>query len=196
LAELKRGARVTSLSPCGRGCPSNRSRIYPRSENLLFQVGDSQLESARAGEGCETPSPHPDARSRSHRPSPTRGEGLRAFSNIFSLPRFCDRATCKRTEKCRGNAERCLALYSECVPIEAREFVVDLMTSRELGYSFEEAMRRDKEGARAFAAWTSVNTNHSSWPDLIRPSMKRLSKRSLSMDCRVKPGNDERSELR
>jgi hypothetical protein len=72
------------------------------------------------------------------------------------LPRFCDRASCKRAKACGGNAERCLALYSDCVPLEVREFVVDLMTSRELGYSFEEAMRRNEEGARAFAAWVSL----------------------------------------
>jgi len=36
---------------------------------------------------------------------------------------------------------------------EAREFAVDLMTSRELGYSFEEALRRDREGVKAFCSW-------------------------------------------
>jgi len=41
------------------------------------------------------------------------------------------------------------------VPLEVREFVIDLMNSRELGYSFEEAMRRDKEGARAFGEWNA-----------------------------------------
>jgi hypothetical protein len=41
------------------------------------------------------------------------------------------------------------------VPLEAREFVIDLMNSRELGFSFEEAQRRHREGARAFFAWTS-----------------------------------------
>lgn len=97
---------------------------------------------------------------RSHPPRQGEGEeesvldekssALRLLSNIFSLAQFCDRAACKRANECRGNAERCLTLYSECVPVEAREFIVDLMTSRELGYSFEEAMRRDKEGVRAF----------------------------------------------
>jgi hypothetical protein len=79
---------------------------------------------------------------------------FRLLSNIFSLSHFCDRAACKRAKECKGNAERCLALYSECVPLEAREFIVDLLTLRELGYSFEEAMRRDKEGAMAFAEWS------------------------------------------
>jgi len=78
---------------------------------------------------------------------------FRLVSNIFALSQFCDRAACRRAKRCRGEAERCLALYSECVPVAAREFIVDLMTSRELGYSFEEAMRRDREGAMAFAAW-------------------------------------------
>lgn len=81
-------------------------------------------------------------------------KSLRPVSNVFSLAHFCDRAACKRAKTCRGNGERCLALYSECVPREAREFVIDLMTSRELGYSFEEALRRDREGARAFAGWS------------------------------------------
>lgn len=82
-------------------------------------------------------------------------KSLPPVSNVFSLAHFCDRAACKRAKTCRGNGERCLALYSECVPREAREFVIDLMTSRELGYSFEEAMRRDREGAKAFAAWNN-----------------------------------------
>jgi hypothetical protein len=82
-------------------------------------------------------------------------DALRLLSNMFCLAQFCDRAACKRAGECRGNAERCLALYSECVALEAREFVVELMTSRELGYSFEEAMRRDKEGVKEFAAWIS-----------------------------------------
>ncbi len=102
---------------------------------------------------------------RSHPPRQGEGEeesvldekssALRLLSNIFSLSHFCDRAACKRAKECRGNAARCLTLYSECVPLEAREFVVDLMVSRELGYSFEEAMRRDREGVRAFAAWST-----------------------------------------
>ncbi|MBX3512950.1 MAG: hypothetical protein KIT15_11440 [Xanthobacteraceae bacterium] len=81
-------------------------------------------------------------------------KSLRPVSNVFSLAHFCDRASCKRTKTCRGNGERCLTLYSDCVPLAAREFVVDLMVSRELGYSFEEAMRRNRDGVRAFAAWT------------------------------------------
>lgn len=71
-------------------------------------------------------------------------EPLRLLSNIFSLAQFCDRASCKRAKCCKGNSERCLALYSDCVPMQTREFIVDLMNSRELGYSFDEAMRRSK----------------------------------------------------
>jgi len=82
-----------------------------------------------------------------------KSSALRLLSNIFSLSHFCDRASCKRAKECRGDAARCLALYSECVQLEAREFIVDLLTSRELGYSFDEALRRDREGVRAFAAW-------------------------------------------
>jgi hypothetical protein len=81
---------------------------------------------------------------------------LRLLGNVFSLAHICDRAACKRAKVCRGNPERCLTLYSEYVPIEAREFVVDLMTSRELGYSFEEAMRRDRKGMRAFASYSVI----------------------------------------
>lgn len=91
------------------------------------------------------------------RPEPSshaeRNADLRQFSDVLCIPQFCDRASCKRAKKCKGNAERCLALYSDCVPLEAREFIVDLMTSRELGYSFEEAWRRNREGAKAFVVW-------------------------------------------
>jgi hypothetical protein len=86
----------------------------------------------------------------------SRIKSLRLVSNILSLTKFCDRATCKRAKKCKGDAARCLALYAEYVPREAREFVVDLIVSRELGYSFEEAMRRDKEGARAFSVYSVI----------------------------------------
>ena len=127
-----------------------------------------------------------------------READLRIFSNTLCISRFCDRASCKRGKQCRGGAERCLTLYSDCVPREVRQFVIDLMVSREFGYSFEEALRRDKAGMKAFCSWSasvipgrmSVKSR-SSWPDLIRPSMKRSGKLSLSMDCRVKPGNDE-----
>jgi hypothetical protein len=84
----------------------------------------------------------------------SRATSYRLLSNIFSLSQFCDRAACKRAKACSGNAGRCLAFYSDQVPREAREFIVDLMTSRELGYSFEEAMRRDKKGAKQFANWS------------------------------------------
>ncbi len=97
------------------------------------------------------------------RPEPSphaeRNADLRQFSDVLCIPQFCDRASCKRAKKCKGNAERCLALYSDCVPLEAREFIVDLMTSRELGYSFEEAVRRGREGVRAFGAWSSLSVS-------------------------------------
>lgn len=86
---------------------------------------------------------------------PSRNGSLRLFSDALRMPSFCDRAACKRAGKCRGNAQRCLSLYAGRVPLEAREFIVDLMVSRELGYSFEEAMRRNGEGAKDFAAWVS-----------------------------------------
>ncbi len=78
---------------------------------------------------------------------------LRAFSDVLCIPRFCDRATCGRAKACRGDSERCLALYSDRVPVEAREFVIGLLTSREFGFSFEEALRRDRPGARAYCDW-------------------------------------------
>ncbi|MGE0340180.1 MAG: hypothetical protein AB7O79_09905 [Xanthobacteraceae bacterium] len=93
--------------------------------------------------------PHSEARVSNHETA------YRDLSNIFSLAHFCDRASCKRAKACRGDAERCLALYSDCVPMEAREFIVDLMTSREFGCSFEEALQRNREGASAFAGWAS-----------------------------------------
>ena len=110
---------------------------------------DAALRAAPQDEAKYLSQPHGEERERSERVS-NHDATYRSLSNIFSLSHFCDRAACKRAKKCRGNAERCLALYSECVPVEAREFIVDLMTSRELGYSFEEALRRDKEGAMAF----------------------------------------------
>ncbi|HMN50493.1 MAG TPA: hypothetical protein PKB01_00335 [Xanthobacteraceae bacterium] len=69
-------------------------------------------------------------------------KSLRIVSDILSISKFCDRASCKRAKQCRGNTERCLVLYSECVPRDVREFIVDLLASREFGYSFEEALRR------------------------------------------------------
>lgn len=117
---------------------------------------DAALRAAPQDESGFFDRPHGEEREHGERVS-NHEAAYRNLSNIFSLAQFCDRASCKRAKKCRGNAERCLALYSECVPLEAREFIVDLMTSRELGYSFEEAMRRDREGARAFAAFSAIS---------------------------------------
>ena len=78
---------------------------------------------------------------------------LRTVSNLLSIFSLCDRAKCWRAKQCKGEAVRCLILYSKFVPREAREFIVDLMVSRELGYSFEEAMRRSRTEAKLFFAW-------------------------------------------
>ena len=101
-----------------------------------------------------------DMRAPGGKPSPTRGEGFRAFANALCIPCFCDRASCKRAKQCRGDAARCLARYSQHVPREVREFVIDLMVSRELGFSFEEALRRDREGLKAFVAWDDAPRKH------------------------------------
>jgi hypothetical protein len=127
---------------------------------------------------------------------------FRLLSNIFSLSQCCDRAACKRAKECRGNAERCLALYSECVPREVREFVIDLMISRELGYSFEEAMRRDKENAKVFFARNNSchsgradKCPYSSLPGLTRQSIGPFSLSRRFMDGRIKSGHDEVREV-
>lgn len=117
----------------------------------------------RAGKGVSRSEGKPGV-GESHRPVPhaaarnlSREESLRRLSEFFSLVQFCDRASCRRAKTCRGDPERCLFLYVDLVPLAVREFVIGLMNSRELGFSFEEAMRRDKEGMRALAEW-SVDT--------------------------------------
>lgn len=114
------------------------SRIYPRWAFSIVQVGKSRL-------GYERVSNHETS--------------FRIVSNVFSLAQFCDRASCKRVKKCKGDAERCLTLYSDRVPRTAREFVVDLLNSRELGFSFEEALRRHRKEAEAYFAWVNSSSS-------------------------------------
>jgi len=85
----------------------------------------------------------------------TRADSLRQLSDTLALSRLCDRAACKRAKTCVGEAERCLTLYAECVPLAAREFIVGLLNSREFGYTFEEALKQHQEGARAYLDWSS-----------------------------------------
>ena len=134
----------------------------------------SLRSSMRAGQGVERSEGKPGV-GEQHRLAPhaaarnlSREESLRHLSEFFSLVHFCDRASCRRAKTCRGNPERCLFLYVDLVPLAVREFVIGLMNSRELGYSFEEAMRRDKEGVQAFAAWCSVIPGRGPYEEIAR----------------------------
>jgi hypothetical protein len=90
-------------------------------------------------------------------PPPERrpAASLRDCSDALLLWRLCDRATCKRAKTCSGDAERCLTRHSPHVPLDARHFIIDVMNSLEFGYTFDEALKQHKEGARAYVAWSA-----------------------------------------
>ena len=136
---LRRGGMFAGRSEGEQGGGKQRRPTRP--------LADARSHALRQGEGEVNPALC----------KAQRDTSLRRIGDALCIPRFCDRAACRRMKKCSGDPERCLTLFSPEVPLDARKFVIDLLNSRDFGYSFEEALRRDKDTAQAFFAWQSAN---------------------------------------
>ncbi len=80
-------------------------------------------------------------------------KSLHAVSNTLCLWSLCPRAKCTRARTCKGDARICLPRLSPYTPLQAREYVIDLLNAREFGFTPEQAVRNHLAQSGALADW-------------------------------------------
>jgi len=87
------------------------------------------------------------------RDHPALTPALRWMSNMICLWGFCDKAACRRAQRCKGDPRDCLARYAPLVPEDARAGVKCMLEGLRYGQSYDEVCEDVPDEVVAVEDW-------------------------------------------
>jgi hypothetical protein len=80
----------------------------------------------------------------------------RYYCDLICIWRLCGSTACLRARYCRGDGVSCFKRCLPLVPVQVRDFFVELSEFQQTGFTWDEALNHLPEQWRAVREWSHV----------------------------------------